>query len=157
MEEDDAPPLSVSIHAPREGCDKTYSLEYLIQRSFNSRTPGGVRLPRTPQLLIGNEVSIHAPREGCDMRWMSSQRQYAGCFNSRTPGGVRRSANRQHQATKTFQFTHPGRGATQMLHTLVSCFQFQFTHPGRGATHRCTSKLYVDEVSIHAPREGCDR
>ena len=56
----------VSIHAPREGCDfvfnnakvflgvfqfthpgrgatKTYSLEYLIQCSFNSRTPGGVR------------------------------------------------------------------------------------------------------------------
>ena len=34
---------------------------------------------------------------------------------------------------------------------------FQFTHPGRGATleHRILERL-TEEVSIHAPREGCD-
>ena len=41
-------PTIVSIHAPREGCD--YYLIYFATkvRSFNSRTPGGVR-----QLAVG--------------------------------------------------------------------------------------------------------
>ena len=38
----------------------------------------------------------------------------------------------------------------------TSSLQFQFTHPGRGAT-ACRSTLpYDQDVSIHAPREGCD-
>ena len=34
----------------------------------------------------------------------------------------------------TFQFTHPGRGATDSLIPADSSGWFQFTHPGRGAT-----------------------
>ena len=34
---------------------------------------------------------------------------------------------------------------------------FQFTHPGRGATQDSESGQYRGNVSIHAPREGCDR
>ena len=33
---------------------------------------------------------------------------------------------------------------------------FQFTHPGRGATELSVHLVSVDLVSIHAPREGCD-
>ena len=33
---------------------------------------------------------------------------------------------------------------------------FQFTHPGRGATPRAEVVIPILEVSIHAPREGCD-
>ena len=77
---------------------------------FNSRTPGGVRLPRQK-----NRVS-------------------ATCFNSRTPGGVRRKLVKLAKDKGLFQFTHPGRGATQ-------------NHRPRGVNPR---------VSIHAPREGCD-
>ena len=33
---------------------------------------------------------------------------------------------------------------------------FQFTHPGRGATCKSTLPYDQAEVSIHAPREGCD-
>ena len=36
--------LRVSIHAPREGCDRIDSFEHIGSSSFNSRTPGGVRL-----------------------------------------------------------------------------------------------------------------
>ena len=80
---------SVSIHAPREGCDQLklakQSQEYQFQfthpgrgatkeitykeylsLSFNSRTPGGVRLNLTGQGISTIRVSIHAPREGCD-------------------------------------------------------------------------------------------
>ena len=56
---------SVSIHAPREGCDAA---------DLWALTP--------------EDVSIHAPREGCDARLMHFARQITG-FNSRTPGGVR--------------------------------------------------------------------
>ena len=57
------------------------------------------------------EVSIHAPREGCDCHSVS----------------VAASAH-------TFQFTHPGRGATPLEMQLMQ----------------------ANAVSIHAPREGCD-
>ena len=35
----------VSIHAPREGCDSSAISASTPTTSFNSRTPGGVRLP----------------------------------------------------------------------------------------------------------------
>ena len=34
--------------------------------------------------------------------------------------------------------------------------EFQSTHPARGATAAPTAKQAEDEISIHAPREGCD-
>ena len=103
-------PRSVSIHAPREGCD------------------WGVR--RSP---VQRDVSIHAPREGCDLFTLRFIRLEA-CFNSRTPGGVRRNR----------------------ISSGISCTTFQFTHPGRGATSARVRRGGRERVSIHAPREGCD-
>ena len=101
-------------------------------------------------------------------------------FNSRTPGGVRQLRSIYARLHSRFQFTHPGRGATQCWVLASRLYeQFQFTHPGRGATGRfvmlplsaccfnsrtpggvrlCTTMrgLQVCAVSIHAPREGCD-
>ena len=101
----------VSIHAPREGCDLYAKSAYSLSGSFNSRTPGGVRL--APALMTLDylkfqfthpgrgatvarqtlteitRVSIHAPREGCDL-----------------------TANTSLTKLQEFQFTHPGRGAT---------------------------------------------
>ena len=57
-----------------------------------------------------------------------------GGFNSRTPGGVRRTERDFTIRSGAFQFTHPGRGATK--------------------TYKDTAKF--SQVSIHAPREGCD-
>ena len=125
--------LTVSIHAPREGCDSRRAIAGVVVRSFNSRTPGGVRRCRpiarpgigmfqfthpgrgaTLNFSGGEDnrlVSIHAPREGCDSN-RSCRAPCSPSFNSRTPGGVRlESALHQAQDT-TFQFTHPGRGAT---------------------------------------------
>ena len=78
-----------------------------------------------------------------------------------------------------FQFTHPGKGATQPSQNRCSgngCFNsrtlgrvrpqtalskvvilsFQFTHPGKGATLPEGNFLLLCSVSIHAPWEGCD-
>ena len=101
--------------------------------SFNSRTPGGVRLTLDPTNYVtgwfqfthpgrgatsstGAEgfpprVSIHAPREGCDIPKMALKLRLFR-FNSRTPGGVRLMILQILLQTHMFQFTHPGRGAT---------------------------------------------
>ena len=123
---------------------------------FNSRTPGGVRLLLQEAQTIERRVSIHAPREGCDE---------GATYTLLSPA--------------VFQFTHPGRGATAYLRvhrrglhgfnsrtpggvrpgvTLVSGrpLTFQFTHPGRGATQCSPGQRDQHQVSIHAPREGCD-
>ena len=81
------------------------------ESSFNSRTPGGVRRVTESVKGILRRVSIHAPREGCD---------------------------------------------EAMAEGLHSSIKFQFTHPGRGATNCGFAEFGDLPVSIHAPREGCD-
>ena len=144
----------VSIHAPRVGCDRSDSRPRKSERSFNSRTPCGVRQlvthatsvrysfnSRTPcgvrRITLtggyGRQVSIHAPRVGCDTGALTQWRSRSS-FNSRTPCGVRHKG---------------GRGSLPRL-------SFQFTHPVWGATHRTSHQGYRYQVSIHAPRVGCD-
>ncbi len=79
-------------------------------------------------------ISIHAPREGCD-------------------GGYWRV----HMAKDLFQSTHPVRGATRPTQMTPGTRLFQSTHPVRGATIRGRRRNLHLRISIHAPREGCDR
>ena len=78
-------------------------------------------------------VSIHAPRVGCD-RLSQFQWSRRHCFNSRTPCGVRLRA----------------------LIVSMQLVEFQFTHPVWGATTDGKASDKETEVSIHAPRVGCD-
>ena len=48
-------------------------------------------------------------------------------------------------------------GATVVSWTLLALKMFQFTHPVWGATGKDMTPEEVKEVSIHAPRVGCDR
>ena len=41
--------------------------------------------------------------------------------------------------------------------SLFRAFRFQSTHPARGATQRLDALGHIPGISIHAPREGCDR
>ena len=146
---------TVSIHAPRVGCDEAWVITFIRSGCFNSRTPCGVRrlswrrinfhrlfqfthpvwgatVERSP-CLVHRVVSIHAPRVGCDLH-PTLQGTFYIRFNSRTPCGVRPLARTKTQLQRTFQFTHPVWGATVI-------------------------SLMVDptaKVSIHAPRVGCD-
>ena len=170
--------LSISIHAPRVGCD-------LI---------GGLKMGGSP-------ISIHAPRVGCDT---ASALQYAwliisihaprvGCdgigsvlvvcvekFQSTHPGWGATAITRPQQAGIVFQSTHPGWGVTGRIARLSAGNQkFQSTHPGWGATvlppllhtfnlyfnprtpggvrlRVITDRVYYVYISIHAPRVGCD-
>ena len=103
---------TVSIHAPRAGCDIAIEIKSVVENRFNSRTPCGVRLGGLSCLGVKDgfqfthpvrgatrptqgaarprRVSIHAPRAGCDSTWL--RRPPISC---------------------KFQFTHPVRGATR--------------------------------------------
>ena len=103
------------------------------RRSFNSRTPGGVRRSANGGLLLGR------------------------CFNSRTPGGVRRMTSELLSwRTTSFNSRTPGGVRPESSSTHNTGLAFQFTHPGRGATESGSGLMRVESVSIHAPREGCD-
>ena len=62
-----APTSSISIHAPREGCDLAVFSHKISPFYFNPRTPRGVRLATLLECEEEDHISIHAPREGCDM------------------------------------------------------------------------------------------
>ena len=119
-------------HPGRGATVKTLQM-VLCLRSFNSRTPGGVRQLRSIYARIHSRVSIHAPREGCDSH-LHARLAFAKSFNSRTPGGVRQIPYEEQSSRTVFQFTHPGRGATPLANSSLANHTFQFTHPGRGAT-----------------------
>ena len=103
--------LGISIHAPREGCDRRQGVSYRHHR-----------------------ISIHAPREGCDCKgWIYPI------------------------PAREFQSTHPARGATSDIAYYVPHAVFQSTHPARGATCIPQFPPQMPSISIHAPREGCDR
>ena len=78
----------VSIHAPRVGCDSVATCARQATRSFNSRTPCGVRLRIKISHTINLEFQFTHPVWGATAtdflrRWASRS------FNSRTPCGVR--------------------------------------------------------------------
>ena len=79
---------TVSIHAPRAGCDSDPSILDLSCSAFQFTHPvrGATRANRPLGSCQG--VSIHAPRAGCDTPRQAIS-QSAGRFNSRTPCGVR--------------------------------------------------------------------
>ena len=56
----------ISIHAPREGCDKEEStMKKEVKISIHAPREGCDYTVRARDVL-DKEISIHAPREGCD-------------------------------------------------------------------------------------------
>ena len=71
-----------------------------------------MRLPHLHHKLDYNPVSIHAPREGCDCA--EKLRRHDTCVSIHAPReGCDSGWTVPSSVTSMFQFTHPGRGATQ--------------------------------------------
>ena len=105
-----------------------------LLKVFQFTHPGRGATRRTEPPNLSVAVSIHAPREGCD-----AKRFYKWLF----PRG--------------FQFTHPGRGATLVLiRPLMLTFSFNSRTPGGVRRQQLEMCMQLLQVSIHAPREGCD-
>ena len=147
-------------------------------RDFNPRTPCGVRPPDTPTPEQRTNISIHAPRVGCDVAGIfytirqSDFNPRTPCgvrpfspfgsraviyFNPRTPWGVRlRLLNTQSYTTK-FQSTHPVWGATAVHPHIVRIVQISIHAPRVGCDDVILAAVQLHAISIHAPRVGCDR
>ena len=123
----------VSIHAPREGCDRKECSASRLQSRFNSRTPGGVRLIVSRKSKDGKVFQFTHPGRGATVH--SPCMLYHSCsFNSRTPGGVRRLRISFKRGNGSFNSRTPG-GVRRCRNVSSSVrAEFQFTHPGRGAT-----------------------
>ena len=147
---------NVSIHAPRAGCDDFYRVYHSIGHKFQFTHPVRGATEAGLDVVGVGGVSIHAPRAGCD-RIILRVNVTITRFNSRTPCGVRLSYNITRSLCIMFQFTHPVRGATPKLSKAPrQSTSFQFTHPVRGATSLLQSRRSHIQVSIHAPRAGCN-
>ena len=81
--------LTVSIHAPWEGCDGSSATYSIVTSSFNSRTLGRVRPNKTNQQIAQKQFQFTHPGKGA-----TSTRSIRAAF------------------AIEFQFTHPGKGAT---------------------------------------------
>ena len=149
--------LDISIHAPREGCD----------RFTPQGHPGGVISIHAPREGCDarqggrqdgrRDISIHAPREGCDLmicgmdatRSISIHAPREGCdrgehrrcvgghnFNPRTPRGVRHWTCSLVSCSLNFNPRTPRGVRHQFIIAVEGRFIFQSTHPARGATFR---------------------
>ena len=126
---------AISIHAPREGCDRPCCTSETGRRYFNPRTPRGVRRRYFPSPSA------------------------AGRFQSTHPArGATPACPVEAQGVESFQSTHPARGAT-ICHW--STDNLDITISIHAPREGCDSpQMHAGPpllaISIHAPREGCD-
>ena len=169
----------ISIHAPREGCDVLPVGDLALQGDFNPRTPRGVR----PGVAGGGHqhpnFNPRTPR-GVRLQVWSKDRP-VGTFQSTHPArGATGLIGLRFPAASAFQSTHPARGATCSL-SVRSSNGINFNPRTPRGVRLPQTKPFVKtpsnfnprtprgvrqirlielsgflEISIHAPREGCD-
>ena len=122
---------------------------------FQSTHPGRGATKKGEAGAVIEGVSIHAPRAECDFTATFLQ-CCTSCFNPRTSGGVRHLSPAGKVGRVLFQSTHPGRGATGIFikDRLLPNVSIHAPRAGCDACVRDYSACVV--VSIHAPRAGCD-
>ena len=168
----------ISIHAPHAGCDFLWLGIISGRQRFQSTHPMRGATGTVRAALFPSCISIHAPHAGCDVPRLdlrhlvgiSIHAPHAGCdedlehilkivkdFNPRTPCGVRPHLSPLFDRERTFQSTHPMRGATRGIACGIYLpTRFQSTHPMRGATIDEVCSKRILSISIHAPHAGCD-
>ena len=169
---------SVSIHAPRVGCDVWLSNCLGLTRPFQFTHPVWGATTRLDFSQLRAKFQFTHPVWGATLStapWIVSLRR----FNSRTPCGVRLQGKRNEWIALHVSIHAPrvgcdpygvarfgGLRAVSIHAPRVGCdsrrtrpssrSQFQFTHPVWGATSAEGKQLALRYVSIHAPRVGCD-
>ena len=152
-------PGFISIHAPRVGCDADLKSIHGLRTYFNPRTPCGVRLRPTEQIyLTSNAISIHAPRVGCDSLTGASNGAHPLFQSTHPVWGATSLTGASNGAHPLFQSTHPVWGATgQQSRYILASRYFNPRTPCGVRRGSATAAQEIAEISIHAPRVGCDR
>ena len=125
--------FAISIHAPRAGCDALIETAPNIDKISIHAPRAGCDSNRN-KIHGHSSISIHAPRAGCD-HCLGDKHGCWEYFNPRTPCGVR-----------PIFFKH-------------SCRNIKNFNPRTpcGVRHIAARSYFDGEIiSIHAPRAGCD-
>ena len=126
---------TISIHAPRAGCDHGAPGLLPSGSLFQSTHPvRGATRSGSGCLRCRSRISIHAPRAGCDAAREGDLMSILSYFNPRTPCGVRPASPRP----------RPRRPPIS-IHA-----------PRSGCDYGAFVALALAGISIHAPRAGCD-
>ena len=103
---------AISIHAPREGRDRSRAVTRLQVHHFNPRAPRGARLSMSAILSLFSSFQSTRPARGATLR-VSRSHTPVRYFNPRAPRGARRLlASDESIVGALFQSTRPARGAT---------------------------------------------
>ena len=124
--------------------------------NFNPRSPGGERRGRILGHGFPVGISIHAPRVGSDARTLRILSSDRSNFNPRSPGGERLVAADDRDSTIHFNPRSPGGERLWFVALLAASKVFQSTLPGWGATIDGSLERDRRAISIHAPRVGSD-
>ena len=129
----DANGIFQSTH-PLRGATSPYRDSATVPVFQSTHPLRGATIDMVDKLTASFNISIHAPLAGCDALAICSK-PTTTYFNPRTPCGVRLSPSATSAKPRTFQSTHPLRGATRVtLRLFLALLLFQSTHPLRGAT-----------------------
>ncbi len=146
---------SISIHAPRVGCD-FFGVVTEFNINISIHAP---RVGRDDSRLLPRKsrpISIHAPRVGRDRQQAVAAQEQAN-FNPRAPCGVRPPRPpTAWSAACNFNPRTPCGVRRSTRRTASATWPFQSTHPVWGATKDKLEMLTAAQISIHAPRVGCD-
>ena len=126
--------IKISIHAPLAGCDRRTLVIPSSFDGFQSTHPLRGATLLCLRRAKNKRISIHAPLAGCDKPPNQAQVKIF-YFNPRTPCGVRPPSPPQSSKLRSFQSTHPLRGATEQI---------------------LLKAINDGHISIHAPLAGCD-
>ena len=145
--------LTISIHAPRAGCDHILQLHNVVDGDFNPRTPCGVRPSSTLPPTASKSVfqSTH-PVRGATKSWSRPWASWR--FQSTHPVRGATGAALLAQAEAAISIHAPRAGCDfGDCHGYISLILFQSTHPVRGATSPgCPAAPYR---SYFNPRTPC--
>ena len=146
----------ISIHAPREGCDSAPVSPCHATPRFQSTHPARGATLGGNQRALSCRISIHAPREGCDGQHRGGHIRGYEDFNPRTPRGVRLRREGGHAGAGDFNPRTP-RGVRLGMTDDDGCtWQISIHAPREGCDYLVDGLLHITGISIHAPREGCD-
>ena len=150
-------PHTISIHAPREGCDARCQTSREVGALISIHAPREGCDPSIIRESFFDIISIHAPREGCD-EGQAGPVHHDLHFNPRTPRGVRRGiAHARGRGPWYFNPRTPRGVRRAAADHGQQRYPISIHAPREGCDY--TRFGMVDnpaEISIHAPREGCD-
>ena len=147
----------ISIHAPREGSDKSGRTAPMPLPYFYPRSPRGER--HQSQAIGGSHAHFY-PRSPRGERRVTLWRPRCSTTNfyPRSPRGERPGGRVHRKGCKQFLSTLPARGATwPTTPGNTGRSSFLSTLPARGATRHLVGGRLFGQISIHAPREGSDK